>query len=62
MLSEYRECPVAEGEERVYFAGLPEFEKEQESNRIGVPILRKTYDNICEIGSEFGLEGPIVKN
>jgi len=60
MLREYRECPVAEGEERVYFAGLPEFEKEQESNRIGVPILRKTYGNICEIGKEFGLGNPTV--
>ncbi len=62
MLQEYRDCPVAEGEERVYFAGLPEYEKEQESNQIGVPVLRKTYDNICGIGEEFGIEKPTIKH
>lgn len=60
LLRELRECPSAEGEERVYFAGLPELEKEQESNRIGVPLLKKTYDNICEIGKEWGLDGPTI--
>jgi LDH2 family malate/lactate/ureidoglycolate dehydrogenase len=60
MLKELRETPVAEGEERVYFAGLPEYEEEQRNNEIGVPVLRKTYDNICEIGKEFGLEGPKI--
>jgi LDH2 family malate/lactate/ureidoglycolate dehydrogenase len=62
MLKALRDCPPAEGEERVYFAGLPEFEKEQESNRIGVPLLKKTYDNICAIGSEFGLEAPQIES
>jgi LDH2 family malate/lactate/ureidoglycolate dehydrogenase len=62
MLQDLRECPPAEGEERVYFAGLPEFEKEQESNRIGVPLLKKTYNNICEIGKEWDLQAPQLVN
>lgn len=61
MLKALRNCPTAEGEERVYFAGLPEFEKEQESQRIGVQLLKKTYDNLCTIGSEFGLEVPQIE-
>jgi L-2-hydroxycarboxylate dehydrogenase (NAD+) len=58
MLHALRNCPLAEGEERVYFAGLPEFEKEQESLRIGVQLLRKTYDNLCTIGHEYHIEVP----
>ena len=34
MLHSLRTSPPAEGEERVYFAGLPEFEKEQESLQV----------------------------
>ena len=58
MLKKLRECPTAEGEERVYFAGLPEYEKELESNINGVPVLDKTYDNLCEIGKEYGITIP----
>jgi L-2-hydroxycarboxylate dehydrogenase (NAD+) len=58
MLAELRNCSPAEGEERVYFAGLPEFEKEQESLRLGVPLLRKTYTELGQIGNEFGVEAP----
>ncbi len=60
LLQELRACPPAEGEERVYFAGLPELEFEQESNRIGVPLLKKTYDNISNIGQEWGFKGPKI--
>lgn len=60
LLRDLRECPPAEDQERVYFAGLPELEMEAESHRIGVPVLQKTYDNICAIGREFGLREPQV--
>lgn len=62
MLKALRDCPTAEGEERVYFAGLPEFEKEQESERLGVRLLKKTYDNLCAIGNEYRIEAPEIKN
>ena len=55
MLRDLRNCPPAEGEERVYFAGLPEFEKEQKSSQIGVQLLKKTYDELCKIGNEYGV-------
>ena len=52
MLRGLRECPPAEGATRVYFAGEKEFEQEATSTRLGVPLLRKTYDHICQIGGE----------
>ena len=58
MLQELRACPIAEGEERVYFAGLPELEKERESTQDGVQLLKKTYDAICIFGDEYDLETP----
>ncbi|PIE29216.1 malate dehydrogenase [candidate division KSB3 bacterium] len=60
MLTALRETPVAEGQERVYFAGLPEYEEEQRHTKLGIPVLRKTYDQICEIGQEFDLEQPRI--
>ncbi len=53
MLSDLRKSPPAEDQERVLYAGLPEYEKEQESNKLGVPILKKIYENLCEIGKEY---------
>lgn len=61
MLRQLRNSPPAEGEERVYFAGLPEIEKERENNRIGVPVLKKTYDEICRIGREWNISPPESK-
>jgi len=58
MLRDLRKCPTAEGAERVYFAGLKEMEHETAVMRDGVPMLRKTYDQICEIGAECGVEPP----
>ncbi len=58
MLKALRDCPVAEGEERVYFAGLPEMEYEQEIQQHGIPLVSKTYTMLGDIGNEFGLEVP----
>jgi L-2-hydroxycarboxylate dehydrogenase (NAD+) len=55
MLKRLRHCLPAEEAERVYFAGQKEFEKEAECQRKGVPLLRKTYDRICEVGEEHGV-------
>ena len=53
MLNDLRKSPPAENEEKVLYAGLPEYEMEQESNKIGVPILKKTYEQLCKIGKEY---------
>jgi L-2-hydroxycarboxylate dehydrogenase (NAD+) len=60
MLRGLRNCPPAEGAERVYFAGQKEFEKEDECLRLGVPLLKRTYDQICTIGNEHGVVSPSI--
>ncbi|MBN1294755.1 MAG: Ldh family oxidoreductase [Candidatus Latescibacteria bacterium] len=60
MLRNLRECPPAEGAERVYFAGLKEFEIEAEFEKTGIPLLKKSYDQICKIGAEYGITCPVV--
>jgi len=58
MLGALRDCPPAEDEERVYFAGLPEMEYEQETLRYGIPLVSKTYIMLRDLGDEFGIEAP----
>ena len=60
LLEDLRNCPAAEGYERVWFAGQKEFEKENESLLHGVPVLKKTFNQICEIGREYGVKPPII--
>jgi LDH2 family malate/lactate/ureidoglycolate dehydrogenase len=59
MLSSLRSCPPAEGEERVYYAGLPEREAEEESSRIGVAVSANSLASLMELGREIGV-GPIL--
>jgi L-2-hydroxycarboxylate dehydrogenase (NAD+) len=58
MLKDLRNTPPAEGAERVYFAGLKEFEAEEECLRLGVPLQDNTYADICAIGEEYGVAHP----
>jgi LDH2 family malate/lactate/ureidoglycolate dehydrogenase len=58
MLAQLRACPPAEGEERVLYAGLPEAEREEESARLGVPLLAKVLDDLAAIGEERGIPAP----
>jgi len=58
LLAGLRNTPPADGSERVYFAGQKEFEREAEFSRDGIPVLRKTYDQLCGIGKERGVEPP----
>ena len=58
MLGALRACPPAEDEERVYFAGLPEMEYEQETLHYGIPLVSKTYTMLRDLGDEFGIEVP----
>jgi LDH2 family malate/lactate/ureidoglycolate dehydrogenase len=60
MLRSLRTSPPAEGEARVYYAGLPESETEAESLRLGVPLLEKTYGVLRSIGGDCGIEAPPV--
>jgi LDH2 family malate/lactate/ureidoglycolate dehydrogenase len=58
MLETLRNCPIAEGETRVYFAGLKEFEKTEEAMKVGVPISEETCQMLCRVGKEMGLTAP----
>ncbi|MBD3305182.1 Ldh family oxidoreductase [candidate division KSB3 bacterium] len=60
MLSDLNACPPAEGEERVYFAGQPELETYAESQRHGIHVLKKTYDDLGKLGEEYHLEAPKI--
>jgi LDH2 family malate/lactate/ureidoglycolate dehydrogenase len=60
LLRGLRNCPPAEGAERVYFAGQKEFEAEEASRQFGVPLLARTYDQISEIGRELDVAPPLT--
>ena len=55
MLRRLRESPVAEGEERVLYAGLPESEFELECARSGVPVIAGTLTAMLRIGESLGV-------
>jgi L-2-hydroxycarboxylate dehydrogenase (NAD+) len=59
MLRSLRQCPPAEGAERVYFAGQKEFEQERECLLTGVPLSGETYALLQTIGAEFGVPAPM---
>jgi LDH2 family malate/lactate/ureidoglycolate dehydrogenase len=58
MLEGLRTMPAAEGQERVYFAGQKEFEHEAECLRNGVPVMAKTYEQLCRIGGDYDVAAP----
>jgi L-2-hydroxycarboxylate dehydrogenase (NAD+) len=60
MLRSLRTSPAAEGEERVYYAGLLESEKEAECLVRGVPLTSETYRQLCAIGADISVEVPPV--
>jgi L-2-hydroxycarboxylate dehydrogenase (NAD+) len=55
MLASLRSCPPADGEEKVYYAGLPERESEEESARLGVRVSDTTLRSLLSLGAEFGI-------
>ena len=58
MLQDLNDCPVAEGEERVWFAGQPEFEQQEASQQQGIQVLQKTYDDLYKLGEEYAVQVP----
>jgi L-2-hydroxycarboxylate dehydrogenase (NAD+) len=60
MLRDLRNTPVAEGAERVYFAGRKEMEMEQDCARRGVPVVAGTWCQLQEIGVRYQVELPSI--
>ena len=58
MLADLRNSPPAEGTTRVYFAGLKELESEAMCEQRGIPLTRKVYDQLVEVGSAWGVTPP----
>jgi L-2-hydroxycarboxylate dehydrogenase (NAD+) len=55
MLAALRASSPAEGEEKVYYAGLPEREAEEESARVGIALSEKTLASLFEVAEELGI-------
>lgn len=58
LLRDLRTTSPAEGETRVYYAGLKEREHETTCRAIGVPMSRKVYDQLAAVGTERGVSVP----
>lgn len=55
LLAELSDAEPAIGAQRVYYAGLKEQEREEESNTIGVEISQVVYSNLQQLGVDFGI-------
>lgn len=58
LLQSLRETPPAEGEERVYFAGLKEYEAEEKVNACGLDLPEKARNLLIQMGEEYGVTPP----
>lgn len=58
MLGRLRACPTAPGQERVYYAGLKEFEQMRECERLGVPVDGEVREALDALGVELHVPPP----
>lgn len=58
MLDELITCDPAQDSDRVYYAGQKEHESEELSNRKGVPLSEKVYNELTLIGETSGISFP----
>lgn len=55
-LQDIRDSKKADGQERIYIHGEPEFEKEQDVLKNGIPINRASYDEIQKVCEKFDID------
>jgi LDH2 family malate/lactate/ureidoglycolate dehydrogenase len=60
LLDSLSEARVAQGQERVWYAGQKEHENEAMSNKNGVPLSDKVAEQILAIGNRFGIVFPSI--
>jgi L-2-hydroxycarboxylate dehydrogenase (NAD+) len=58
LLRDLRTCPPYEGCDRVYYAGLKEFEEEERCEKLGIPLMEKVYAELKAIGTEYAVSAP----
>jgi LDH2 family malate/lactate/ureidoglycolate dehydrogenase len=61
MLDALAALPPAEGEERVYYAGLKGRESEEHCDREGVPLTRKVWEAIKDAAQSLGVREPAIR-
>lgn len=61
MLAALRSCPVAEGEERVYYAGLKESESEDKARAEGIRLDANVFKTLGLLGAECGVRAPAIR-
>jgi LDH2 family malate/lactate/ureidoglycolate dehydrogenase len=61
MLDALAALPPAEGEERVYYAGLKGREFEDRCDREGVPLTKRVWEAIKEAAQSLGVRGPAIR-
>lgn len=61
MLTELRSCPVAAGEERVYYAGQQERELETWRRGDGIPLIPQTMESLNAIARDLHVPAPRLK-
>jgi LDH2 family malate/lactate/ureidoglycolate dehydrogenase len=58
LLAALTALPPAEGEDRVYYAGLKSHETEAENNRLGIPVKTGVWETLKAAAQELGVEVP----
>ncbi len=58
-LRSLKNCPPAKGQERVLYAGLPEWEYEQDRRANGIPLHREVIQWFSTICAELGVPMPV---
>jgi len=60
MLRRLRECPPAPGHDRVYYAGLKEFEHAEECRRLGVPVETPVFEGLATLAEDLQVRRPAL--
>ena len=55
LLRALKDSPKAEGQDRIYVAGEPEWECEQERRRNGIPLAPTLVTQLREVSAETGV-------
>ena len=53
-----KNSPRAVGCDRIYVPGEKEFEAEEHNNRCGIPLDRKSYENLQLLAEKYRIEAP----
>jgi LDH2 family malate/lactate/ureidoglycolate dehydrogenase len=61
LIQEIRSSPAAAGSDGVYLPGEPEHRRAEERRREGVPIEAGKFEALLNLGSELGVQTPLLE-